>query len=77
MEKRKVLTEHKAQAVEGSEVTAEELREAHVPTAWRDNCSAILIKLNECRHENYYRMDKCKELRHEYEKCQHEEYAVR
>lgn len=53
--------------------TEEEMKEARIPPAWRDTCAHILIKLNECRKENYYRMNKCEELRHEYEKCQYEE----
>ena len=57
--------------------TEEELKAARIPPAWRDVCAHVLIKLNECRRENYYRMNKCQELRHEYEKCQYEEYACR
>lgn len=53
--------------------TEEEMKAARIPPAWRDVCAHVLIKLNECRRENYYRMDKCQELRHEYEKCQYEE----
>ena len=55
----------------------EEMKEARIPPAWRDTCAHILIKLNECRNENYYRMNKCEELRHEYEKCQYEEWQLR
>ena len=51
------------------------MKAARIPPAWRDVCAHVLIKLNKCRRENYYRMNKCQELRHEYEKCQYEEYA--
>ena len=54
-------------------VTEEEMKEARIPVAWRDSCAHILIKLNECRKETMYRVDKCTKLRHEYEKCQYEE----
>ena len=53
--------------------TEEEMKEARIPVAWRDYCAHILIKLNSCRKETMYRVDKCTELRHEYEKCQYEE----
>ena len=53
--------------------TEKEMREARVPLQWRDNCAHILIKLNECRHDNFYLPNRCVELRHAYEKCQYEE----
>jgi hypothetical protein len=56
--------------------TEQEMKDAQIPVAWRDGCATILIKLNECRNKNYYRMNKCEELRHEYEKCQYEEYKM-
>ena len=55
------------------QATKELIKEARIPVAWRDNCAPILIKLNECRKDTLYRMNKCTELRHEYEKCQYEE----
>lgn len=55
--------------------TEQEMKDARIPVAWRDYCAHILIKLNKCRHENYYRMNKCVELRHAYEKCQYDEYV--
>lgn len=55
--------------------TEKEMSEARLPQHWRDNCAHILIDLNACRHENHYRPDKCVELRHSYEKCQHDEYV--
>ena len=56
--------------------TEEEMKEARIPVAWRDYCAHILIDLNACRKETMYRVDKCTELRHEYEKCQYEEYQL-
>ncbi|OAO17062.1 NADH-ubiquinone oxidoreductase b18 [Blastocystis sp. ATCC 50177/Nand II] len=57
--------------------TEEEMKAARIPPAWRDVCAHVLIKLNECRRDNYYRMNKCQELRHEYEKCQYEDHKRR
>ena len=54
-------------------MSEEELKEARIPIAWRDSCASILIDLNECRNKHYYLPNKCKELRHAYEKCQYEE----
>ena len=49
------------------------MSEARIPQHWRDNCAHILIDLNDCRHEHNYLPNKCVELRHAYEKCQHDE----
>ena len=54
--------------------TEEEMKDARIHPAWRDYCAHILIDLNACRKETMYRVDKCTELRHAYEKCQYEEY---
>ena len=54
--------------------TEQEMKDARIHPAWRDYCAHILIKLNKCRKENFYLMNKCTELRHAYEKCQYEEY---
>lgn len=35
---------------------------------WRDNCSALLISLNKCRHATLYAPWKCEDERHTYEK---------
>ena len=53
--------------------TEEEMKDARIPVAWRDYCAHILIKLNECRKDTMYQVNKCTELRHEYEKCQYNE----
>ncbi|KAL6304063.1 B18 subunit of NADH:ubiquinone oxidoreductase [Sparassis latifolia] len=50
-----------------------ELKEARVPLAWRDQCSALLIPLNVCRKDNYYLPWECTNERHAYEKCQYDE----
>ena len=53
--------------------TEQEMKDARLPVSWRDYCAHILIKLNKCRKENSYMVNKCVELRHAYEKCQYEE----
>eukprot|EP00924_Labyrinthula_sp_SR-Ha-C_P012906 maker-scaffold_12-snap-gene-3.16-mRNA-1 protein AED:0.01 eAED:0.01 QI:110/1/1/1/1/1/2/692/70 len=57
--------------------TREEMMEARLPLAFRDNCAKYLITLNKCRRENYYLPFRCVDERHTYEKCQHEEYEKR
>lgn len=41
------------------EATREEMRDAKVPLAYRDNCAHLLIPLNRCRFETYYLPWKC------------------
>lgn len=55
-------------------ITEKEMQDARVPLEWRDGCADILIELNKCRNAHGYLPSKCKELRHAYEKCQHDEY---
>ena len=62
-----------AHGIEKMIATEQEMKDARIPVAWRDYCAHILIKLNKCRHENYYRMNRCVELRHAYEKCQYDQ----
>ncbi|GFZ43163.1 hypothetical protein JCM24511_00882 [Saitozyma sp. JCM 24511] len=52
-----------------------ELNAERVPLGWRDQCSALLIPLNKCRHKELYRPWKCEDERHGYEKCQYDEYV--
>ncbi|CBK20441.2 uncharacterized protein [Blastocystis hominis] len=56
--------------------TEQELKDARIPPTWRDNCSHILIPLNKCRREHNFMMNKCVELKHAYEKCQHDEWEL-
>ncbi|KAH7888196.1 NADH-ubiquinone oxidoreductase B18 subunit-domain-containing protein [Phlebopus sp. FC_14] len=55
----------------------EELKAAKVPTAWRDQCSALLIPLNTCRRQSYYLPWECENERHGYEKCQYDDMMRR
>lgn len=48
-----------------------------VPLQWRDYCAHKLIPLNKCRQKNFYLPFRCEELRHDYEKCQYEQYMRR
>ncbi|MED6107557.1 hypothetical protein PIB30_015088 [Stylosanthes scabra] len=52
--------------------TQEEMVEAKVPLAYRDQCAHLLIPLNKCRQAELYLPWKCENERHSYEKCQYE-----
>ncbi|KAK0530617.1 hypothetical protein OC835_003958 [Tilletia horrida] len=41
----------------------EEANAARLPIGWRDNCSALLIPLNKCRHQTLYAPWKCEDER--------------
>lgn len=62
--------------VEGSSkkmiATQEEMVEAKVPMAYRDQCAHLLIPLNKCRVAEFYLPWKCENERHTYEKCEYE-----
>ncbi|KZT13187.1 uncharacterized protein LAESUDRAFT_690427 [Laetiporus sulphureus 93-53] len=55
----------------------EEMKQAGIPLAWRDSCSALLIPLNVCRKQKYYLPWECEHEKHAYEKCQYEDYVRR
>ncbi|PSR97688.1 NADH-ubiquinone oxidoreductase B18 subunit-domain-containing protein [Coniella lustricola] len=57
--------------------TREEMREAKLPLAYRDNCANLLIPLNRCRVDTYYMPWSCEQERHSYEKCQYIEFKKR
>ncbi|KAI3831032.1 hypothetical protein MKX03_011639 [Papaver bracteatum] len=62
--------------VEGSSkkmiATQEEMVQAKVPLAYRDQCAHLLIPLNKCRQSEFYLPWKCEDERHVYEKCEYE-----
>ncbi|KAI1322133.1 NADH-ubiquinone oxidoreductase B18 subunit-domain-containing protein [Xylariaceae sp. FL0255] len=58
-------------------VSREEMREAKVPLAYRDNCAGLLIPLNKCRQKTWYMPWSCVDERHSYERCQYEEFKLR
>ncbi|KAK7357870.1 hypothetical protein VNO80_17167 [Phaseolus coccineus] len=66
----------KEMEVEGSSkkmiATQEEMVEARVPLAYRDQCAHLLIPLNKCRQAEFYLPWKCENERHSYEKCEYE-----
>mmetsp|Transcript_63157 Transcript_63157/g.105040 ORF Transcript_63157/g.105040 Transcript_63157/m.105040 type:complete len:110 (+) Transcript_63157:65-394(+) len=58
-------------------VTREQMKIAKLPLSWRDYCAHLLIPLNKCRQDTWYCPWKCEHERHEYEKCQYDEYVRR
>ncbi|XP_042501593.1 NADH dehydrogenase [ubiquinone] 1 beta subcomplex subunit 7-like [Macadamia integrifolia] len=62
--------------VEGSSkkmiATQEEMVQARVPLAYRDQCANLLVPLNKCRVAEFYLPWKCENERHAYEKCEYE-----
>ncbi|KAL4579567.1 hypothetical protein LXL04_015719 [Taraxacum kok-saghyz] len=52
--------------------TRQEMVEAKVPLAYRDQCAHLLIPLNKCRQSEFYLPWKCEDERHTYEKCEYE-----
>ncbi|CAK4387693.1 unnamed protein product [Aphanomyces euteiches] len=48
--------------------TRQAMADARVPLAYRDQCSGILIPLNECRRETAFAPWKCQDLRHAWKK---------
>jgi len=57
--------------------SAEELRSNRIALGWRDNCSALLLPLQKCRHATLYAPWKCTDERHTYEKCQYDDFVDR
>ncbi|KAG9050886.1 hypothetical protein FS837_001540 [Tulasnella sp. UAMH 9824] len=55
----------------------EEMKKALLPLGYRDQCSALLIPLNKCRHKTNFMQWECEHERHEYEKCQYEDLMRR
>ncbi|KZO93759.1 hypothetical protein CALVIDRAFT_600477 [Calocera viscosa TUFC12733] len=55
----------------------EDMKRAHLPLGYRDQCSALLIPLNKCRRKSLYLPWECENERHSYEKCQYEDYMRR
>ncbi|KAG9158298.1 hypothetical protein Leryth_000432 [Lithospermum erythrorhizon] len=52
--------------------TQEEMVEAKVALAYRDQCAHLVIPLNKCRHAEFFLPWKCEDERHVYEKCGYE-----
>ncbi|KAK9471556.1 NADH-ubiquinone oxidoreductase B18 subunit-domain-containing protein [Dipodascopsis tothii] len=57
--------------------SAEEMKAAKIPLAYRDRCAGLLIKLNKCRIEGSYLPWNCENERHEYEKCEYLDFKHR
>jgi len=55
----------------------EESKRSELPLGWRDQCSALLVPLNKCRKQKGYLPWECENQRHEYEKCQYDDYVRR
>ncbi|ORX34253.1 NADH-ubiquinone oxidoreductase B18 subunit-domain-containing protein [Kockovaella imperatae] len=63
--------------VSSNTASQEEMMINRVPLQWRDQCSALLIPLNKCRHRENYAPWKCEDERHTYEKCQYQDFLRR
>lgn len=48
-----------------------------IPIESRDSCSHLLIPLNKCRRESWWNPNLCEQERHDYEKCQYNDYCKR
>ena len=57
-------------------LTQKEMEDAFIPRNFRDRCAALLIPLNECRHENFGLPWKCNDVRLPYQKCIADECAI-
>lgn len=55
----------------------EAMAKARIPLAWRDTCGHLLLDLNKCRRETFFRMDRCDDFRHVYEECQYNAFLQR
>lgn len=62
---------HSEEAMPLENQDIESLRANQVPTAFRDKCAHLLVKLNQCRRETYFNPDKCTHQRHTYEECEY------
>ena len=51
------------------------MEDAKIPIASRDECSHVLVKLQECRIETFYLPWKCVEKRNAYLRCEEKEYV--
>ncbi|PRP85067.1 hypothetical protein PROFUN_07251 [Planoprotostelium fungivorum] len=58
-------------------ISREEMKVHDIPLAWRDHCAHLLVPLNQCRQKSFYMPWKCTHERHEYEICEHSEWAAR
>jgi len=54
-------------------VTEQECADAQVPIHLRDYCAHLFIPLMKCRVENHYLPWRCKNEKHAWEHCEHEE----
>jgi NADH dehydrogenase (ubiquinone) 1 beta subcomplex subunit 7 len=57
-------------------VTAKEMADAKIPLNGRDYCAHLLIPLLKCRKETYYFPWKCKHEKHDWDKCEYDEYVM-
>lgn len=59
-----------------SQATREEMHDARLDVAFRDQCAHLLIPLNVCRRQTSFAPWKCEDERHAYEGCQYKEYVT-
>lgn len=57
--------------------TQQGMVKSRIPLEYRDYCAHLLMPLNKCRGETFYLPWKCENERHEYEKCQYDEWVFK
>lgn len=61
----------------GGAASEAECEAGRVDLAWRDNCSRLLLPLNECRRKHLWWPWSCGHEKHAYEACQYHDYVAR
>jgi NADH dehydrogenase (ubiquinone) 1 beta subcomplex subunit 7 len=62
---------HNPEAMPKKDQDLQAIKDAKIPLGWRDTCSHLLIKLNDCRRETFFNPHKCSHQRHTYEECEY------
>ncbi|XP_051898146.1 NADH dehydrogenase [ubiquinone] 1 beta subcomplex subunit 7 [Pristis pectinata] len=57
--------------------TQEEMNAAQLPLSQRDYCAHHLIKFLKCKRDMWPNFLECKHERHDWDKCEHEDYVMR
>ncbi|XP_022110399.1 NADH dehydrogenase [ubiquinone] 1 beta subcomplex subunit 7-like isoform X1 [Acanthaster planci] len=57
--------------------TQEEMMKAQVPLDRRDYCAHLYIAWQRCRRDNFPNVFACKHSKHEYDRCEYEDFVMR